>query len=133
MRKYSKNNFVFLFLVLMLISCVSSYDNITYQNLTYCKAEILTFLDSFSSQEIDITKADELSLNLRKILEYEKGKGEKNQITIKQFEILYNKINRYFVERKQKGRWTETYVRNVQDDIAEAFDIVISTENNKKY
>ncbi|MGH9786328.1 MAG: hypothetical protein ACRD88_19340 [Terriglobia bacterium] len=127
----------FLCLVLALSACASLlgfptyYDQTTYKNLTYLKAETLFLYDTFANDSIDEAKVAAARLKLAQIYEYEKGKGEKNRETREQLELLQQMFERHIGDRVKGGKWTQAHLRNQKTNLAEAFDLAIATERMK--
>ncbi len=117
-----------------LLSGISYYDLTTYKNLTDTKPEVLLLYESFTSNAIDSTELRAIRLKLAQIYEYEKGKGEKNQETIRQIQIIRDQFERNVAERLAGGSWSEAHMRNTAENMSDAFDIAIATEalKNKK-
>jgi len=118
---------------LLLQSCalfngITYYDYTTYKNLTENKAEVLALYETFINEKVDSAAVREVRLKLSKMYEYEKGKGETNQETFKQIQILRDIFDRHVNARLQNGKWTTENMQNLSENIADAFDLAISTE-----
>lgn len=114
---------------------ITYYDATTYIQLTSLKAEITTLVESFDTKPYaeNQDKIEEITMNFKKAYEYEKGKGDPNSDTTKQFDKIYG----LFMDD------VETYKENPQEELGkkyfqeaaivlgQAFDIAISTENQK--
>lgn len=107
------------------------FDSTTYKNLTDLKPQILMLYDTFIQKEIDDVRIESIRLKLAQIYEYEKGKGERNKETMSQIGIIQNMFERHVEDRIENGIWTELHAGNLKENMAEAFDIAISTENLK--
>jgi len=107
---------------------ITYYDTTTYKNLTENKAEVVSLYESFTEAKVDSAAVRSVKLKLSKMYEYEKGKGSKNQETVKQIEIIRETFERHVSERLQQGRWSDTNMQNKAENISEAFDIAIQTE-----
>jgi hypothetical protein len=126
-------------LLLNLFACsgipISYYDSTTYTQLTSLKAETTILVESFDTKPYaeNEKKIEDATLNLKKAYEYEKGKGDPNSNTTKQFDI----INGLFTDdvkdykENQQGELGEKYFQEAAKTLGQAFDIVISTENLK--
>lgn len=139
MKKYMH---LFLFQALILLGiagCVavpiSYYDATTYTQLTSLKAETTMLVESFDTKPYaeNETRIEEVTLNLRKAYEYEKGKGEPNSDTTKQFTIISNLFTDDVKEYRENGPGAlgRNYFQEASVVLGQAFDIVISTENLK--
>jgi hypothetical protein len=114
---------------------ISYYDATTYTQLTSLKAEVTTLVESFDTKpyEENQIKIEETTLNLRKAYEYEKGKGNPNSDTTKQFD----KVNGLFMDdvkdykENKPGELGVKYFQEAAVILGQAFDIAISTENLK--
>lgn len=125
--------------LLNLIACaglpISYYDATTYTQLTSLKAETTTLVESFDTKPYteNQKKIEETTLNLKKAYEYEKGKGNPNSDTTKQFDMIYGLFImdvKDYTENKP-GELGEKYFQEVAKILGQAFDIAISTENLK--
>lgn len=133
---------LFLFQALILLGiagCVavpiSYYDATTYTQLTSLKAETTMLVESFDTKPYaeNETKIEEVTLNLRKAYEYEKGKGEPNSDTTKQFTIISDLFTDDVKEYRENGPRAlgRNYFQEASVVLGQAFDIAISTENLK--
>jgi hypothetical protein len=107
------------------------YDPTTYKQLTDLKPEVLRFYNKFTTEKIDQEKIDDICLKFERIYEYEKGKGLKNVETYRQIEIIQHLFERQVNDRLQNGVWSPVHLNNQKENISEAFDIAIRTENLK--
>jgi len=107
------------------------FDATTYKNLTDLKPQIQMLYDTFTQNEIDEKRIESIRLKLAQMYEYEKGKGERNKETMLQIGIIQNMFERHIGDRIESGTWTELHAGNLKENISEAFDIAISTENLK--
>lgn len=139
MRKYSHPLYFYVLIILGMSACsgipISYYDATTYTQLTSLKAEITTLVESFdekpySENELKIETA---TLNFRKAYEYEKGKGEQNSDTTKQFDKIYSLYKEDVSDYKENGpgELGEKYFQEAAVVLGQAFDIAIATENSK--
>lgn len=119
----------------LLLSCsgllLHYYDPTTYKNLTDLKPKVSALYDSFSEDGIDKKAIAAIRLELAQAYEYVKGKGESNQETTKQVEIIRDMFERHVQDRLDNGKWSEIDLDNMKENIEEAFDIAISTERLK--
>jgi hypothetical protein len=129
----------FVILLLTLQACtgipISYYDSTTYKNLTSLKAEATTLVESFDTKKLEEnqSKIEEVTMAFKKAFEYEKGKGEPNSDTIKQFEkiisLFKDDVNEY--RESKPGELGRKYFSQAAVVLGQAFDIAISTENLK--
>ena len=87
--------------------------------------------DTFTQNEINEQRIESIQLKLAQMYEYEKGKGERNKETMLQIGIIQNMFERHVEDRIENGIWSEVHARNIKENMSEAFDIAISTENLK--
>lgn len=114
---------------------LSYQDTTTYKNLTDLKAEMMTVVESFDAvnHARSEPRIEQLRLALRKAHEYELGKGEPNNDTVKQF----NAIRKLFEDTVGEYRGTrpgelgKKYFSEAAKVIGQAFDIAIATESAK--
>jgi hypothetical protein len=79
------------------------------------------------------SKIEDVTMLLRKAYEYEKGKGEPNSDTTKQFEKIISLFEDDIKEYRgnMPGELGEKYFNQAAIVLGQAFDIAISTENLK--
>ncbi len=116
---------------------IPPYDPTSYKNATDLKAESMVVIDAASDPPA--THKAEISglrLRLRQALEYERGKGGLNQLTVKQWEILIDPekalIGEFLKvwEEENQGQ-SATYRAGIAKNIGEAFDQIIEFERYK--
>ncbi|MGA1840101.1 MAG: hypothetical protein ACMUIU_05695 [bacterium] len=125
--------------LLNLIACtgipISYYDATTYTQLTSLKAETTMLVESFDTTPYaeNQKKIEETILNLKKAYEYEKGKGNPNSDTTKQFGKIYGLFTDDVKDYKENrpGELGKKYFQEAAKILGQAFDIAISTENLK--
>lgn len=125
--------------LLNLVACsgipISYYDATTYMQLTSLKAETTMLVESFDiiPYAENQKKIEETTLNLKKAYEYEKGKGNPNSDTTKQFDKIYalfmDDVKDY--KGNNPGELGKKYFQEAAKILGQAFDIAISTENMK--
>jgi hypothetical protein len=125
--------------LLALTACISVpisyYDATTYTQLTSLKVDATMLVETFDTKPFTSNEAkiEAVTIHLKKAYEYEKGKGEPNSDTAKQFD----KIVDLFLEDVQdyrEGRGPELgekYFQEAARLLGQAFDIAIATENLK--
>ncbi|MBU0680586.1 MAG: hypothetical protein KKD73_04100 [Proteobacteria bacterium] len=124
---------------LILTACsgipISYYDATTYTQLTSLKAEITTLVQSFDTKAYldNQQKIEDTTLTLKKAYEYEKGKGDPNSDTTKQFDKITGLFLDDVKEYKDNGPGDlgPKYFQEAAIVLGQAFDIAISTENLK--
>jgi len=110
---------------------VTRYDPVTYKNFTDLKPELGLLYDSFAVEGApDQEKIAAFRLKLDQMVEYEKGKGEKNVRTARQVENIQKLFERH-VEDRTRGTWNPTHLGNQKQTILEALDLAIETEQTK--
>lgn len=114
---------------------ISYYDATTYTQLTSLKAETTTLVESFDSKPFteNQTKIEATTLNLKKAYEYEKGKGNPNSDTTKQFSKVVGLFMDDVKDYRESGPAAlgSKYFQEAATALGQAFDIAISTENLK--
>lgn len=126
-------------LLLALSACalVTHYDPTSYKNATDLKAEALLLIEKAKDPPgVHAAAIDSLLLRLRQAYEYERGKGNPNMITVKQWELLINPkgnllggfLQKWKVENKaQSATFTEAAAKLTE----KAFDQIIELERAK--
>jgi len=121
-----------------LTSCsipISYRDAVTYKNLTDLKAEAMMLVETFDTKPVTQNEAaiENITLEFRKALEYEKGKGKSNSDTMQQFDKIQKLLNDDIADYRENGNATlgPKYFREAAVVLGQAFDIVIATENLK--
>jgi len=121
-----------------LTSCsipLSYRDAITYKNLTDLKAEAMTLIETFDAKPVAANEAaiESVTLEFRKALEYEKGKGKSNNDTIEQLNKIQGLLNDDIKDYRENGNATlgPKYFQEAAKTLGQAFDIAIATENLK--
>ena len=116
---------------------ISYYDSTTYKNLTDLKVETTTLIASFDTKAVSENEAKiaDVSMKLQKAYEYEKGKGNANSGTMIQLEkikgLFESDLELYRKPQKDKDDLGRKFFSEAARLLAQAFDIVISTENLK--
>lgn len=139
MRKYAHLFFIHALILLGLSACagvpISYYDSTTYTQLTSLKVETTTLVESFDSKPYaeNQAKIEAIILSLKKAYEYEKGKGEPNSDTTKQFTeitgLFMDDVKEY--KEREPGALGPKYFHEASVALGQAFDIAIATENLK--
>lgn len=123
--------FFFLLFLGCSVSLLHYYDPTTYKNLTDLKPQVAALYDSFVDETVDTRAVAAVRLELARVYEYEKGKGEKNRETTEQIEIIRKIFERHVEDRLKLNHWSESHLQNAKENIEEAFDIAIQTERLK--
>jgi hypothetical protein len=139
MKKYAHLFLIHALMLLSVSACtgvpISYYDATTYTQLTSLKAETTTLVESFDTKPNteNQAKIEATTLNLRKAYEYEKGKGEPNSDTTKQFTKIFGLFLDDVKDYKDGGPVAlgPKYFQEASVVLGQAFDIAISTENLK--
>jgi hypothetical protein len=105
---------------------ISRYDNETYANLCYTKADVVKIYANYSHTPQWAMVAGSKVGSFDRMLEYEVNK-EYNDITYKQILI----IKEMYLEHMKNLPWTPAQHEIYSDNIAKAFDIAIDTEKSK--
>jgi len=112
---------------------ITYHDAITYKNLTDLKAEAVMLVETFDTRPVAQNEAaiENVTLELRKAQEYEKGKS--NNDTIKQLDEIQKLLNQDMADYRENGNATlgPKYFQEAARVLGQAFDIAISTENLK--
>ncbi len=121
-----------------LTSCAVSLsyrDAITYKNLTDLKAEAMTLVETFDTRPVaqNETAIANVTLEFRKAMEYEKGKGKANNDTIKQLEEIQKLLNEDITDYRgnKNAELGPKYFQASATTLGQAFDKAIETENLK--
>ena len=107
-----------------------------YQQATALKAETLALMDKATEPYQQHRKEVEiLLLDVEKAYEYAKG-IPKNKITVEQWELIKrpsgNLLGGFVRTWRSQGTTSPGYITEKKNDIADAFDLVICLEINKK-
>jgi len=114
-----------------LSSSITYYDPTTYKNLTDLKPHATMLYQSFAADTIDTQEIRYIRLTIAQMLEYEKGKGDKNSETAAQLKIIRTTFEEDVQHRMKNGKWGPAQTENQIENIADAFDIAITTERLK--
>lgn len=110
---------------------VTDYDPVTYKSLTDIKPEILSLYDTFARASVDKDGIKAMRLRLEQMYEYENGKGAANAETAAQMQKILDMFNRHVEGRLKNGKWPKTHLENSRQNIIDALDVAISTEQLK--
>lgn len=138
-EKFTTLIIVYAFILINLAGCasipISYYDATTYTQLTSLKAEITTLVESFDAKPFaeNQEKIETTTLNFKKAYEYEKGKGNPNSDTSKQFDKILELFMQDIDDYKKNGprELGAKHFKEAAKILGQAFDIAISTENLK--
>lgn len=136
--------YIFVLVVAMLLTSVwltscsiplSYRDAVTYKNLTDLKAEAMTLVESFDTKPVVQNEAaiESVTLEFRKAMEYEKGKGKANNDTIKQLDEILRDLNGDIKDYRESGNATlgPKYFQEAARVLGQEFDKAIETEKLK--
>lgn len=115
----------------LLQNSITYFDSTTYKNLTGVKPRIVFLYETFSDDSIAIDEVKAIRLQLAQMLEYEKGKGQKNSETAQQIKIIRDMFEDDIQHRMTNGKWSTAQRENQTENISDAFDLAISTERLK--
>ena len=116
---------------------ITHYDPTSYKNATDLKAEALLLMDKAKDPPgIHAAAIDGLLLKLRQAYEYERGKGNPNMLTVKQWELLINPqgnllggfLQKWKVENRAQS---PTFIEETAKLVGKAFDQIIELERAK--
>ena len=124
--------------LLLIMGCGSSmalYDATAYKQATDLKAEALTLMEKAHETAGDHQdEIDELRLNLRKALEYERGRA-RNQITTRMWEIMIdpdrNLLGGFLRRWEADDALNPAFVGEASMQVGAAFDEIIALEAKK--
>ncbi len=126
--------------IVVLASCavpISYYDVTTYRNLTDLKVETTTLVASFDTVDLAENEAriQMVHMNLLKAYEYEKGKGQNNSDTMKQFALILGLFEDDVADYRESAGASlgPAYFREAAVALGQAFDTAIVTENTKNH
>jgi hypothetical protein len=130
---------IFFMSIIISLNCatMSHYDPTSYKTATDLKAESLLLIQKATEPPGPYSVAIEsLRVRLQQALEYEKGKGTPNSITVRQWEILLDpkgNLLEGFLRKWQadnKG-YSEIFIEGVSKNVSDAFDEIIKLERHK--
>ena len=123
----------FLFFLIGCVHLIANYDPITYKSLTDLKAGSMLFLEQISPDQSFseyAAKFEDLQLQMEKVYQYEKGKKLNND-TISQVSEIRGMINSMITLYKNQNHLSPGYLKEKREQLENAFDLAISTENIK--
>ena len=107
------------------------FDENTYERLIFAKVNILFLYASFGEPLIDMDAIKSARMDIARMYEYEKGKGNANQATVRQMELIREAFDDHIKNRMGKVKWEAFDIEDFSENIAEYFDIAIKTERSK--
>lgn len=114
---------------------VSYHDATTYTHLTDLKVDTTLLIESFDTKKVkeNEEKIAAVRLSFKKAYEYERGKGDANSDTIKQFSKIMQLFEEDITTYRENGPGGlgKNYFREAAVVLGQAFDIAIATENEK--
>jgi hypothetical protein len=114
-----------------LLKGVTKYDPLSYKSLTDLKPQVNYLYDTFNSENVDLQTISDVRLAFAQMVEYEKGKGSRNETTVEQAQSLHTLFEKHIKDRLERGAWSSEHLDNQKGLINEAFDLAISTEQLK--
>jgi len=125
--------------VVCLAGCaaITGYDPTSYKAATDLKAEALILIEKAQDAPTQHAAAIEsLRIKLRKALEYEKGKGDRNRFSRELWEILSDPNGSLLGgflkkwETENKGQ-SPAFLEGIGKNVGDAFDRIIELESHK--
>jgi len=116
---------------------ITVYDPTSYKNATDLKAESLLLVqkstDTADKQTDEINK---VQLELQQDFEYEKGKGNLNSLTVRQWQLLADPNGNLLAGflkkwKSQSAGFSQAFVDGMSKNISDAFDEIIRLEQHK--
>lgn len=122
------------FMSILITSCSSLYDPITYAETIYVKNLTTSLMDksneSFNSHTVEVSQ---LEAKLADRLKYEEAK-KKNEVTTKMWKLLNNEnklIRSYLKLWKEKDSVSSFFISEAKPQVEEAFNLLIDYEKRK--
>lgn len=137
--KYIKHVTLLLVLSSLFFSCnglkTAVYDQYSYQKSIEIKVEASSLIDkATTSYAAHLKEVSELSLEIQKIIEYEKHKPD-NEITYAMWQVLANEDKNllvgFFKRWKDKETLNAIFIEEAKAQIMEAMDLIIQYEAKK--
>ncbi|MEM7186591.1 MAG: hypothetical protein AAF466_08025 [Bacteroidota bacterium] len=131
----SKLKALVLFVSLMLASCVSTFDQFTYQQTLETKVMVENMLKRSSSQQYsdNLTSVNALQDRLQTMLEYEQNKKD-NVITEKMWLLHTSKssaLQGFLKLWEEQGTMSEAFIGEFSPEISRLFELMVDFEENK--
>jgi hypothetical protein len=130
---------VLTFFTLSILGCQSIktaiFDQYSYQQAISIKVESLSLMDeatqSYNTYEVE---AEELMLELQKMVEYEKNKPN-NEVSYAMWNVIANTdknlLAGFFKRWQEEDQLSEGFTREAKSQVAEALDLIIKYEAKK--
>lgn len=128
-----------IWLLPLLVACssVPNYDQTAYNRATELKADSIRLIkkadESFDTHSIEV---DSIKRRIEHAYEYEKGKGQSNVFTIRQYEIMMNPegglLYGFLVRWEKEGKVSAFFANEVAILVGQGFDEIIRMEWNKR-
>lgn len=116
---------------------ISVYDPTSYKNATDLKAESLLLIQKATdTADKHAAEINQVRSELQKNYEYEKGKGNLNSLTVRQWQLLADPNGNLLAgllkkwEVQNKG-FSQAFIDGVTKNISDAFDEIIRLEQHK--
>lgn len=127
-----------IFPLILLVSCaiVSNFDQNSFNSATDLKSESIVLISH--ANEPVATHVEEVSALKTKLsaqLAYEQGKGKKNIISAKQWEILisdnHELLGGFIKDWENGSTFTKAYINEKSQQVGDAYDQIIKLESAK--
>lgn len=116
---------------------ITTYDPTSYKNATDLKAESLLLVqEGTDSPDKHTDEIHKVEVELQQALEYEKGKGNLNSLTVKQWQLLADPngllLAGFLKKWQTEGNGqSQTFVNGAVRNISDGFDYIIKLEQHK--
>lgn len=113
------------------------YDPASFKQATDLKTESLTLISKAGDVPTAHTaEIDSLRTQVTAAYQYERAKGDANQITIKQWELLQDPnghlVGGFLTKWQTEGvGQSPAFIQGTSKNVSEAFDLIIAQENSK--
>jgi len=107
------------------------FDENTYKSMISAKVNVMFLYESLGEPEADMEDIRSARMDIARMHEYEKGKGEANSATASQIGLIRDAFDSHIRNRMEKEKWEAFDIEDFSEIIAEYFDIAIRTERSK--
>lgn len=128
-----------LLLALLFASCSSipDYDQVAYDRATELKADAIRLVQGADTEFAQSTdEVESLRRRMEHAYEYEKGKGDMNVFTVKQYEIMMDPdgglLYGFLARWEREGKVSSFFAGEVAKLVGQGFDEIIRMEWNKR-
>lgn len=117
-------------------AAITPYDATSYKNATDLKAQALLLVDEATEPAADHrVEIETVRVSLQQALEYERGKGDLNALTVKQWQLLANPngdlLGGFLRKWESEGPLGRYFVEEKSKQIAAGFDEIVKLERHK--